>query len=423
MSTSDLVEITQKYIDDTTIAIGVSSTFWESKNSILDKAGSATVGGEPQWVADARDIIENKHPTLDWLLGGSNSHLNNFKFTWTTFQGNAEDAIIAYMNSKYDKTSTETSFDIKSYVKQQHESDFILPTEWLPIELGRGCQFKCKFCGEANIGKKKGTYIRDMECIRRELIENYERYGTTNYFFIDDTVNEDTDKIKDLADLVQKLPFKLSWVGYNRLDLIWSKPEQISILKDSGLVSTFFGIETFHPKASMIIGKGFMGKHGKDFLCDLRNKWGSDISYHLSFIIGLPYETPDDIQETVDWLAINDFAKFTSWLALYINPNYPNTEFARNYGLYGYKFPNKDNEIYWENKHWTYSTARQQSIKLEANKKVSCPGGFILGAACSLGYDIKEIQYRNMYDNDFVNERNSKLQHLVQQYVQKSKGC
>ena len=60
----------------------------------------------------------------------------------------------------------------------------ILDKESIPIEFGRGCIFKCKFCAYDLTGKKKGTYIRDLSQIRDELILTWEKYGTTNFYFI-----------------------------------------------------------------------------------------------------------------------------------------------------------------------------------------------------------------------------------------------
>jgi len=424
MSTDELVAITEKYMDDSTIAIGVSATFWDVRNQKFDievRKATATIN-EPKWVVDARLILESRHSKLDWLLGGHYTIYDNFsfKFSWIKFHGYSENEIIQYADKKMNRNSFSL-FDSNAYIKKQHETDFIMPYEWLSLELGRGCQFKCKFCAEPIIGKKKGTYIRDMECVRQEIMDNYEKFGTTSYYFVDSTVNEDTDKIIALANLVQKLPFKLNWVGFNRLDLIWSKPEQVSALKDSGLVSSYFGIETFHPKASAAIGKGFMGKHAKDFLCELRDKWGNDITYTLAFIIGLPYETPDDIQETLTWLKEKDFRKFSSWSALYLNPfdnsQTDKSEFARNYGLYGYKFPNPDFPLNWENKHWTYKEAMDMQKQIGIINYPKVNGAFALGDLCSLGFDIEYAQHKFL-DKSFADKAKQKKREHVQQYVQ-----
>ena len=166
------------------------------------------------------------------------------------------------------------NFDISKLENCFYDDLCIQETEVLPIELSRGCQFKCRFCRYPLLGKKKNTYIRDYDLIEKEFLENYYRYGITKYFFLDDTVNESDEKVEKLAEIVQRLPFKLNWFGYNRVDLIGVKPHSIELLKLSGLKSSFFGIESFHLKASKVVGKGWNGAKGKEFLLELREHWG-----------------------------------------------------------------------------------------------------------------------------------------------------
>ena len=198
MSTDDLVEITKKYVDTDTIAIGVSTTFWPGNT-------------EPLWVIEARVIIEITYPHLKWLLGGSRE-TDAKRLRWIEFSSYAEDTLLSFLN----ENSDHTKFDIKTSVMHYTDTDFIQPHEVLSFELGRGCQFKCKFCRFPLIGKKPGTYIKNMHLIRDQLIEIYERFGVTRYNFIDDTVNEDEEKIENLARLVQSLPFKLEWIEIGR---------------------------------------------------------------------------------------------------------------------------------------------------------------------------------------------------------------
>lgn len=289
MSTDDLVAITQKNMDSDTIAIGVSSTFWH------DDASASWHPKEPTWVTDAR--LKLADANVKWLIGGAAASSPKLTLDWIKFNGFAEDSLMKWLDSQSAKLRFRKFFDITTATQTFDKDDFIQPSDVLPMELGRGCQFKCKFCSYPLVGKKKGTYIRGYDTIREEFIKNYAEYGTTNYYFLDDTVNESEEKVQALADMVQALPFELSWVGYNRLDLIWSKPETIRWLKDSGLRSAFFGIESFHPKASMVVGKGWNGKQGKEFLLRLKDEWKGDITWFLSLIVGLPGESKEDIEK------------------------------------------------------------------------------------------------------------------------------
>ena len=179
IDTATLKTMISKFVDDTTVAIGVSSTFW-SKNERFEDANTRTGFSEPRWVLDIRDALEADFSKLDWLLGGySAAWTYQLAKEWVRFIDYSEDSLLKYMNSKFNRFADQQKFDIESSTMQYHPTDFIQPQEALAMELGRGCQFKCKFCQYPHIGKKKGTYLRSIECIKNDLLYNYEHFGTT----------------------------------------------------------------------------------------------------------------------------------------------------------------------------------------------------------------------------------------------------
>jgi len=415
MITEELVAITEKYIDFETIAIGVSSTFW--RNIVEHRRPD----GEPKWVVDARNAIMNKN--IKWLLGGHGALDLTLKLDWIKFSGFSEDALLKWMDENSKKLMRRDLFDITTSTLMFSKDDYIRPYEVLPIELGRGCQFKCRFCAYELIGKKKGTYLKDYSLVREEFIRNYNEYGVTRYTILDDTVNESEEKVYALADIAQHLPFRLEWVGYNRLDLIWSRPGTIQALKDSGLRSTFFGIESFHPAASAAVGKGWMSKHGKEFLLKLKDEWKGDITWMLAFIVGLPGETRNDIENTHVWCADN---KMYNWgfnhLWIDKNPGRKwKSEFETDYEKYGYSFIG-NSSINWKNDLWTRPEAQIFADNL--NKESFYSGklaAFGLALYASLGYSFDELMGKDRPDLPWNEFRQRKIS-MVNEYVQSHLG-
>ena len=413
LSTDDLVDITLKHVDSNTVGVGVSSTFWKNTDNL--DLSSFAASAEPNWVIKARERLN--HLNVKWLLGGANSN-DSFNYEWIVMHGHAEDELLRFLDESVSAKVSRNQFDIKNLENCFLDDLHIQSTEVLPIELSRGCQFKCRFCRYPLLGKKKNTYIRDYSLIEKEFLENYERYGITKYFFLDDTVNESDEKVEQLANIAQRLPFRLNWFGYNRLDLIGVKRHSIELLRQSGLKSSFFGIESFHPKASKIVGKGWNGAHGKDFLLELREQWKNDINFHLAFITGLIGESPSDVDKTQQWCIDNNIA---SWRFSGLNINKGDahiwkSEFDLNYGLYGYKFPTS-NQTFWVNKDWNSFSASQKAQEMAKNAQSYLkPAVWLLGELSSLGYDLDHLMnsYKKDLDWDDISNRNNDF---VKKYV------
>jgi radical SAM superfamily enzyme YgiQ (UPF0313 family) len=194
-------------------------------------------------------------------------------------------------------------------------------------------------------------------------------------------------------------------------------------LKDSGLRSTFFGIESFHPVASNAVGKGWMGKQGQEFLLKLKEEWKGDITWMLGFIIGLPGETKEDIESTHNWCVEN---KMYNWgfNHLWINRNPKRTwksEFESEYEKYGYSFIENSNTE-WKSELWTHIEA--QTFSDDLNKKSFYIGrlaAFGLALYASLGYSFDELISKEKPELPWNEFRQKKI-NFVEEYVRSHLG-
>ena len=363
MTTSELVTLTEKFVDKNTIAIGCSSTFW--------KNFSEGEYEEPEWVIKGRTELQDRYPNLEWVLGGTEAFSGKlYRFRWRKFYSYSENMVLKYLDEKTEQKTVRIPFDIKTLTHHYKDGLGITPQEVLPMQMSRGCQFKCNFCRAALLGKRKGTYIRDYALIEKELLINFERYGTTRYYFIDDTMNESEEKVIALAEIASRLPFQLEWVGYNRLDLIASRPHTIELLRASGLRGAFFGMESFNPESARAVSKGWIGKHAKDFLLELKSIWKNDVTWTLSFIVGLPGETMQSLNETQRWLIDNQMYSWM-WNALYIScdPAIPDkSQFEKDYAKSGYSFPNPNFLTHWVSDNWNFNSSFDTAVELTKQK-------------------------------------------------------
>ncbi len=185
-----------------------------------------------------------------------------------------------------------------------HETDFVQAMERLPLEIGRGCMFHCAFCNFAHIGKKPGTYIRDKESLKAEIIDRYTKFKTTHFFFLDDTFNDSVDKMKMIAEIRKETEIPFEFWAYCRLDVLAAQPEMQDLIPEIGWRSLTFGIETFNRDSGKAVGKGADPEKLKNFMVELNRRY-PDVEFTINIIAGLPSDTKESLRDTAEWFENN----------------------------------------------------------------------------------------------------------------------
>jgi radical SAM superfamily enzyme YgiQ (UPF0313 family) len=410
-----------------------------------------------------RDYIKSKNTNISIIIGGFGTLQKDFVGADWFVEGYGEAAIQALADHLIDN-SKEIKFnvddqdrkiiytkdlypvnDLTSLLTEYQPSDFIQTTEALSLETARGCIFKCRFCNFQMLGKKKLDYLRDPEEIRTELLDNYQRYGTTHYIITEDTFNDSDEKVEMLHSIVKSLPFKPRFMGYIRPDLLVAKPHNIKKLVESGFTGMHFGIETFNEEAGAVIGKGMNSTRLKEMLVNLKKDY-PEVYLTATFIVGLPGETADEIRSTAQWILDSktiDFWTFNPLMIMKQQPYFYNSEFSNNYLLYGFsKLTKKElaeieydqqkaqllvgnrvlpHLVLWKNKYFDYFSAAELAVEINqrANpyKRIDAWTTF---AIAGVGFDLDSIQKHtyngiNPMDQDAVINRTKEF---VQSYKQ-----
>lgn len=222
-----------------------------------------------------------------------------------------------------------------------HTDDFVQPEEVLTIELSRGCRFACSYCNYAFLGVKDSVH-RDRHSIRSELMENYRRWGVTNYLIADDTLNDSDPKLEELACAVESLPFVPNFGSFIRIDLTAARPQQRLLLSRARVWAQFYGVETFHAAAGKSVGKGMSPQRIQQAMLDMRDHFQQSIGYYrgsLGMIAGLPNEPPLSWRDSQQWLETNWSDQNWEWWPLDISTDENvNTlsKFSRDHAAHGY---------------------------------------------------------------------------------------
>jgi len=223
----ELKNVLAKIIDSNTLWLGISTTFMYKIFDLPFYRMKETLSKRQETNPDiGKDFIEmlafirSLNPNIDIIAGGSRKFALE-QYGIKIFEGYSDTELIEFTNWRAKKTSKiNLSFhstnikgteykDFSSSSIEYIDSDIVDKNESLPIEISRGCIFKCKFCSFPLNGKAKGDWVKHTNVLKDEFNRNYEKYGITSYTFTDDTYNDSPDKIKSLYDEVfSKLDFK-----------------------------------------------------------------------------------------------------------------------------------------------------------------------------------------------------------------------
>jgi hopanoid biosynthesis associated radical SAM protein HpnJ len=164
---------------------------------------------------------------------------------------------------------------------------------YISFYTGRGCPAKCTFClwpqtigGHAYRTKSPAAVIREME-VGKDLFGDRVR----EWMFDDDTFTIDRPRAVEISKGMKKL--KLTWSCNARAHL---DCETLRQLRDNGLRLLLVGFESGNQQILNRIKKGLNLATAREFMRNCR-KLG--IKVHGTFIIGLPIETQETVEETI----------------------------------------------------------------------------------------------------------------------------
>jgi radical SAM superfamily enzyme YgiQ (UPF0313 family) len=165
---------------------------------------------------------------------------------------------------------------------------------YMSWHTGRGCKSRCTFClWPQTIGGHQYRFqsvkrvVEDVEYVRREFPQVRE------IFFDDDTLTDNLERVEELARALK--PLGVVWSCNAKANV---PRKTLEVMKDGGLRLLLVGYESGNQQILHNIKKGMLVEVAKRFAKDC-HKLG--IIVHGTFILGLPGETRETIQETLEF--------------------------------------------------------------------------------------------------------------------------
>lgn len=162
------------------------------------------------------------------------------------------------------------------------------------ILSARGCAYGCAYCSTSAFWGK-GYRIRSVENIIKE-IEMLNEDGNLSYFsFADDCFTLIPKRTKEICSRIRDLNLNATWGCTGRIETI--SEDLLKTLNSAGCKGMFFGIESGSTKVLEKLGR----RYTKEDVINVYTQCiANGIQPYFSFIVGLPFEDMNDIEETYE---------------------------------------------------------------------------------------------------------------------------
>ncbi|NQT90375.1 MAG: radical SAM protein [Candidatus Omnitrophica bacterium] len=150
-----------------------------------------------------------------------------------------------------------------------------------------GCPFHCEFCQAATLGYK----YRPASNVIEEL-KHIKAIGAEEVYFNDSTIEANKENLRQICEGIKRLG--LLWSCNARVDTLTY--EMLKLMKESGCYFISFGIESGNQKILDLYKKGITITQAEDTIRDCKALGIGTAAY---FIIGLPGETTETIEDTI----------------------------------------------------------------------------------------------------------------------------
>lgn len=170
--------------------------------------------------------------------------------------------------------------------------------EWYGIEVARGCVGRCTYCVSGQREYYPTTRARSNEHVMREIEDAYARFGFKHLAFLDVNATTNRKRFNQLLDMVYERFPQLQVGIQGRVDcLAEDTVERLARFDAGGLI--WFGVETASPNMIQFINKRVnLEQLHRAFRICAEHK----ITTALMMIIGIPTETEEDLQLSLDFI-------------------------------------------------------------------------------------------------------------------------
>jgi radical SAM superfamily enzyme YgiQ (UPF0313 family) len=161
----------------------------------------------------------------------------------------------------------------------------------ISLEVGRGCPYACTFCS-TNTFFSRFFRMRTTALIVRDIEKLMETRGIKYFDFNHDMFTTNERLVREICGAIISRNLEIKWGCSARTDRV--SQELLLLMREAGMTSIFFGIESGSPSVQSIIKKRL---DVRDAEGKIRFAQSIGTKVAASFIIGFPEEGEDDLDQ------------------------------------------------------------------------------------------------------------------------------
>lgn len=235
---------------------------------------------------------------------------------------------------------------------------------YMVLYSSKGCPFSCTYCTVSGTPFK----LKSTDDLIEELRTLYNQYDVRLVSFFDETFTMKKTRVLELCTRIREEMPELNWYCNTRVNLV--DEETLSAMKRGGCRGTSFGIESGSQKILDNVKKGITVEESANAIKMAKD---AGLLVYCSFIFGLPGETQETAEETIDFVGrtLPNSAQFN------VAVPYPGTEF--------FEYA-KENNLMSDNTTWEDLLQHKATVRTQALSQMELE-------------NIRKKAYRSMYLN------------------------
>jgi radical SAM superfamily enzyme YgiQ (UPF0313 family) len=204
--------------------------------------------------------------------------------------------------------------------------------EYTSVWWSRGCPYNCAYCvpckmfGLHHRKRSPGAMVDEIEGI-------VDDYHFSRVIFVDDLFTHDEESVLKLCNEIQERDLGVTWSCSSRVDTI--TPAMCEAMGKAGCEMVFFGFESGDERVLQNVKKRTTPSQAEKAIQTARD---FGIAVQSAFVIGLPGDTPETVEETFQFIKRFDFDRVT---ISPLNP-FPGTDMGDNPEKWGITIKESD---------------------------------------------------------------------------------